>query len=182
MRTLRSRGFTLVELMISVAIIGLLATVALPTFRNFQFRSRQAERAVIVRALVNSLDDYFNREGRYPSGAPPLTFMNGGWNPDASPGTTRKAWRTTGADDWRKLAFEVEGGVYYRYWVYAFVQDGDRVYQIETMGDLDGDLLLDDTMKVYQYSGAVLSKPNFGLPWRCDDCTFQIQLGSPGAF
>jgi type IV pilus assembly protein PilA len=52
---LHSRGFTLIELMIVVSIIGVLASIAIPSFLRFQARARQAEVSTNLKSLYTSM-------------------------------------------------------------------------------------------------------------------------------
>jgi prepilin-type N-terminal cleavage/methylation domain-containing protein len=51
----RQRGFTLVELMIVVALIGTLAAIAIPLYANVQARARIAKAQADVRTLASAL-------------------------------------------------------------------------------------------------------------------------------
>ncbi|HZW88964.1 MAG TPA: prepilin-type N-terminal cleavage/methylation domain-containing protein [Myxococcaceae bacterium] len=58
-------GFTLIELMIVVAIIGLLTIVAIPNFIRFQARSKQGEVKLNLKALATTEQAYYQEKGAY---------------------------------------------------------------------------------------------------------------------
>ena len=98
----QSRGFTLVELMIVVAIIGVLASIAIPSFLNYQLTSKRAEAFANLASLAKAQKAYFaefnaflsvNSEPAGTLGAPPTTikrdstsvdtaFASIGWAPE----------------------------------------------------------------------------------------------------
>jgi prepilin-type N-terminal cleavage/methylation domain-containing protein len=60
-----SAGFTLIELMIVVAIIGLLASIALPNYAAFQLKTKTAEVKSNLAAIVTVEEAYFAEFGSY---------------------------------------------------------------------------------------------------------------------
>ena len=56
-------GFTLIELMIVVAIIGILAAIAVPAYQDYTIRSRVSEGASLAGAAKTAVDVYFSETG-----------------------------------------------------------------------------------------------------------------------
>ncbi len=61
-----SFGFTLIELIVAVAILGILSTIALGSFQSSQMRSRDAKRKSDLKQIANALEIFYSDKGRYP--------------------------------------------------------------------------------------------------------------------
>ncbi len=77
------KGFTIVELLIVIVVIGILAAISVVAYGTVQTRSRDSVRQQDVKAIVKALELYYVQNGQYPSGAtytPGSTSINGSWS------------------------------------------------------------------------------------------------------
>jgi prepilin-type N-terminal cleavage/methylation domain-containing protein len=75
----RQKGFTIVELLIVIVVIGILAALVITTYSGIQAKARNAKRQTDVQSLQTQIEAFFSQNGFYPS----LTDING------------SAWRAT---------------------------------------------------------------------------------------
>ncbi|HWP94799.1 MAG TPA: pilin [Gammaproteobacteria bacterium] len=61
------QGFTLIELMIVVAIIGILAAVAIPAYQDYTIRAQVSEGPQLANGLKTSIADYYASKGTWPA-------------------------------------------------------------------------------------------------------------------
>jgi prepilin-type N-terminal cleavage/methylation domain-containing protein len=177
------RGFTLIEVMVTTAIVGILASVAIPILTDFQNRAKSAERRYLMQAIFRSVDDLFVRDGRFPTD---LGNGNSLLNltveqPNGTVSATRTGWRTVivdPSDQWGNLALSVEGGVYYRYGGLATIQGPTRLYWIWARGDLDGDGIENRWDKYYQWSGSIKQLFPSASTLECSDCSWATETGA----
>ena len=81
----RSSGFTLIELIVVVAILGILATIAIPNFTKLSTKSRRAEAFESLHALSVAQLAYFTEQGSYAPNFDLLGFqIEGGVRIDAT--------------------------------------------------------------------------------------------------
>jgi prepilin-type N-terminal cleavage/methylation domain-containing protein len=137
-RAMRSSGFTLIELMIVVAIVGMLASVAMPTYTRMTTRSRAAERDLIIASVHRAVGAAFLQDGKVNEiGAPNPTVGPG------TPGPTKHAFERRTTDGWAKITsmVAIEGATYYVY-NFSALEAGTNTpatLDITATGDLDGD-------------------------------------------
>ncbi len=126
----RTAGFTLIELMIAVAIIGILAAIAIPNYMRFQLRSKSGEGKINVTSVKTSEIGYYAEFG---------TYVACSLSPVATPGDTKQAWVDNGGFD--TIGWEPEGEVLFTYGVDVGPSGGPpfEMFVAEGLGDLDLD-------------------------------------------
>ncbi len=67
MKKTLQKGFTLIELMIVVAIIGILAAVALPAYQDYTIRSQVAEGPTLAAGLKAAISEHYANRGEWPA-------------------------------------------------------------------------------------------------------------------
>ncbi|EPI7255012.1 pilin [Neisseria gonorrhoeae] len=75
MNTLQ-KGFTLIELMIVIAIVGILAAVALPAYQDYTARAQVSEAILLAEGQKSAVTEYYLNNGEWPKD-------NGAANDDA---------------------------------------------------------------------------------------------------
>jgi type IV pilus assembly protein PilA len=135
------KGFTLIELMIVVAIIGILAAIAIPNFLKFQAKAKQSEAKTNLKAIYTAETGYYGENNTYntfdavnwqPVGAYRYAYSlgaDGGIKNPPGPGAT--LWFETGAS-------AVHGDVS------AAVTVTDNVFLAGAVGNIDSDADFDE--------------------------------------
>jgi len=139
-------GFTLVELLIVVGIVGLLSAIAVPNFLSYQARSRRSEAYVNLAAVGRIQNTYFSERGEY--------YEAGNW-PDPVPygmwSTRKMVWDAASEAAYAELGWRPEGQVYYSYDTNtgATPCTCTLCFTATAIGDVDGDGLPSAVMYVH---------------------------------
>lgn len=115
-RLIRRQGYTILELMVVVAILGVLAAIAIPSYSSYLQRSRTAEAVTFLGEIRQRQEAYRAEFGQYcsVSAAPGAGIDTGAWTPAALPAAgTVEGW--TGGGGWSQLGANPDGPVRFQY-------------------------------------------------------------------
>ena len=122
------KGFTLIELMIVVAIIGILAAIAIPNFLRFQLKAKSSEGKTNLAAIRTAEQSYYSEFGIYVSAtvSPTDTMMNL---------KTDFVQADPAGDGFDQLGWRPEGQVFFNY----AVETVNAAYTATAGADIDAD-------------------------------------------
>ena len=133
---MKQRGFTIIELMVVVVIIGILAAIAIPMFTGHMARAKASEAMLQLNKMALDGKTYYFANTKYPQGT--ATVLPGA-DGAACVGPNRHFAATTewGADPvWSSLGFQIDEPNLFSY---HFTSTSASVAQALAVGDLDCD-------------------------------------------
>lgn len=166
----RKGGFTLIELMIVVAIIGILAAIAIPNFLRFQLKAKSSEGKTNLAAIRTAEQSYYSEFG---------SFVSANASP-ADPGDNIKISfvNVDGLNQgFDRLGWSPEGLVYFNYGV-AVSGSG---YTATAGADIDADGAPQNWGYKKLNAGADVASKNLSGGGTCAQAALPIQVVSPCA-
>ena len=122
------RGFTLVELMIVVGIIGLIASLAIPNYLRFTARTKRTEMLETISKMKLSFKSAYDNTGSFVTPSTSVGFLSG-INPSALVPVGQPASWNNQASGWTDFQFPPDGAVKMRYW-YTVVSPQDLLITV----------------------------------------------------
>jgi type IV pilus assembly protein PilA len=152
-----TKGFTLIELMIVVAIIGILAAIAIPNFLRFQLKSKSSEGKVNLAAIRTAEESYLAEFGVYVGAiqAPLLASLGSAKTPFVE-------IPIVGAD-FNTLGWTPEGQVFFSYGVAINAAAPGASFTATATADIDADGIAAATSQHWGYVKGIGPNPVAGL-------------------
>lgn len=153
-------GFTTTELLIGVAIVGILAALAGPTFKGYVYRGRVSEAVTVLNEIKTRQETYRSRYGNYAAVSGSGDWSGATYTPSSVPGVDPVPFPSS--NGWEELGLSYPGPVRFRYATVAGppgstpppssgISNETFWFAAQAEGDLDGD---NDTFILEVYSNS----------------------------
>lgn len=151
MASFRSRdkaAFTTIELLIGVVIVGIIAGLAIPSFKGYIYRARVSEAVTMLNEIKTRQESYRAKYGQYAEVSGDGEWSAATYTPTTVPGMDPVPWTTSA--EWESLGVRAPGPVRFQYATVAGPPGGtppassnmsadDFWFAAQARGDLDGD-------------------------------------------
>ena len=155
-----SAGFTIIELLIGVVIVGILATLAIPSFKGYVYQGRVSEAISFLNEIKTRQEAYRSRHGRYAAVSGNGEWIAATYSPNSAPSSDAVGWQSS--EEWEELGVRPPYAVRFRYATVAGppwstppatsnIPNDDFWFAAQAVGDLDGD---GETFELEVYSNS----------------------------
>ncbi len=151
------KGFTLIELMIVVAIIGILAAIAIPAFIRYIKQTKVSETDINLKSIADGASAYYQAEHYTSDTGAPIPHKQypdstGGVVPATVPkGTKADVSGLVNGQPWQSLKFNPSKPVYYQYSYKSADINDAATFDAQAFGDIDGD----DVRSTFTVKGSI---------------------------